>query len=233
MEGLWYPDNCHVCQQGNTSRGRKRSAFLSQRRAPPTAPSRSSSSAEPEYGSDAPPVKRDGTPTRRGTFPSKTSEITGQEDELDQQQQYSQQEQQERDANQESSEFYDEEGYWEKQEPPDVIELGQAGWTLLHSMAASYPRQPSADHRARMRTFLSLFPHLYPCQFCAKDFEGILSDMPPDVESRESLSQWMCRAHNRVNQKLDKPLFPCDRVLERWLHTPVNNNRKKEEEDVS
>lgn len=127
----------------------------------------------------------------------------------------------------EQQDFYDEEGYWDKQEAPDVIELGQAGWTLLHSMAAHYPRRPSAEHKARMRTFLSLLPHLYPCRICAKDFDGILRETPPDVESRESLSLWMCRAHNHVNQQLGKPLFPCERVLERWL--PPSGTAKEEE----
>lgn len=135
------------------------------------------------------------------------------------------------DASNESdaTECYDSEGYWEKQDAPDVIELGQAGWTLLHSMAAYYPPKPSRQHQERMRSFLSLFPHLYPCKVCAKDFEETMDEIPPELESRDALSDWMCRAHNRVNQQLGKPLFPCERVRERW--GPSNAFHTKEQDD--
>jgi FAD-linked sulfhydryl oxidase len=126
------------------------------------------------------------------------------------------------------AECYDGEGYWEKQDAPDIIELGQAGWTLLHSVAAYYPPNPSRQHQERMRSFLSLFPHLYPCKVCAKDFEETMEEIPPELESRDALSDWMCRAHNRVNRQLGKPLFPCERVRERWGPIVL---RKGEEQD--
>ena len=38
------------------------------------------------------------------------------------------------------------------------------------------------------------------------------------TQSREQLSLWLCEQHNKVNEKLGKPLFQCDiNVLdERW-----------------
>jgi FAD-linked sulfhydryl oxidase len=44
-----------------------------------------------------------------------------------------------------------------------------------------------------------------------------LKQEPPQTESRHRLSQWMCRLHNKVNQKLGKPLFDCNTVDQRWL----------------
>jgi len=115
-----------------------------------------------------------------------------------------------------SNSSFDEEGYWEKVEPPDIIELGQAGWTVLHSTAARYPTKPSPEQQEEMKGFISSFTHFYPCKNCADHFSATLREMPPEVESREALTTWLCQAHNRVNEHLGKPLFPCERVFERW-----------------
>jgi FAD-linked sulfhydryl oxidase len=38
----------------------------------------------------------------------------------------------------------------------------------------------------------------------------------PRVSSRQEFGQWLCEAHNEVNQKLGKELFDCSKVDERW-----------------
>ena len=58
----------------------------------------------------------------------------------------------------------------EERGPPTKQELGQAGWTLLHTMAANYPDQPTAAQRARIEAFLHALGHLYPCPDCAAHF---------------------------------------------------------------
>jgi hypothetical protein len=35
-------------------------------------------------------------------------------------------------------------------QPPDVEELGRSTWTLLHSMAATYPEKADAEHQANI-----------------------------------------------------------------------------------
>ena len=37
---------------------------------------------------------------------------------------------------------------WEERGPPTKAELGQAGWTLLHTLAANYPEPPTPEERA-------------------------------------------------------------------------------------
>lgn len=44
-----------------------------------------------------------------------------------------------------------------------------------------------------------------------------LGNSPPAVESRQEFSQWMCRLHNEVNQRLGKKMFDCSKVDQRWL----------------
>lgn len=103
-----------------------------------------------------------------------------------------------------------------KQCPVDKDELGQATWKFLHTMSVSYPERPSQQEQNDMTEFLRLFAKVYPCEPCAEDFQKDMATHPPTVHSGEALATWLCHAHNRVNEKLDKKQFDCSRVFERW-----------------
>lgn len=100
--------------------------------------------------------------------------------------------------------------------PVDRQTLGRNTWSLLHTIAAKYPRRPSNEEKTRMKQFIHLFSELYPCDYCAQEFRKDLSKMPPQLESREALSLWFCKIHNEVNERLNKPQFDCSKVDERW-----------------
>jgi mitochondrial FAD-linked sulfhydryl oxidase len=100
--------------------------------------------------------------------------------------------------------------------PPDVEALGRSTWTLLHSIAASYPLAPSAREQGDLRTFVGALGRLYPCWVCAEDFQRHLAAAPARVGSRDEFGRWLCDAHNAVNAKLGKPRFDCARWEERW-----------------
>ncbi|KAL6053916.1 Flavin-linked sulfhydryl oxidase of the mitochondrial IMS [Balamuthia mandrillaris] len=139
-------------------------------------------------------------------------------------------EQRQRDYEQDQPEEVDTQlEFWEMEDPPDVVDLGRAGWTLLHTTAAYYPDRPTPEQQAAVRELLRSLSKLYPCRICAEDLQRIMQKMPPQVESRQALSQWMCRAHNDVNRQLGKPLFPCERVDERW-RVPLSAEEGKEKE---
>ncbi|XP_050426482.1 FAD-linked sulfhydryl oxidase ALR [Adelges cooleyi] len=100
--------------------------------------------------------------------------------------------------------------------PLDKEELGRSTWNLLHTIAATYPNNPSAKNKSDIQQFLVLLSRVYPCEICADDFAEILVHCPPKTDSQESLSQWVCEVHNMVNRKLGKPQFDCTKVMERW-----------------
>nr|XP_032834535.1 FAD-linked sulfhydryl oxidase ALR isoform X2 [Petromyzon marinus] len=58
--------------------------------------------------------------------------------------------------------------------PADREELGRSTWTFLHTMAAYYPEQPSAQQRRDMGELVRLFSRFYPCEDCAKDMRESL-----------------------------------------------------------
>ncbi|CAG2058530.1 unnamed protein product [Timema podura] len=87
--------------------------------------------------------------------------------------------------------------------PLDKDELGRKTWSFLHTMAAYYPEKPSLYQENDVKQFFSTFSRL-------------LKVSPPATKSQEELSQWLCKIHNSVNERLGKSLFDCSRVNERW-----------------
>ncbi|KAJ2850105.1 Flavin-linked sulfhydryl oxidase of the mitochondrial IMS [Coemansia brasiliensis] len=104
--------------------------------------------------------------------------------------------------------------------PPDSQVLGRATWTFLHTMAAYYPEKADPRQQEMMRSLLGSFSHFYPCGRCATHLREEMRSHPPPVETRYSLSQWLCRTHNKVNELLGKPEFDCAKVDERWRDGP-------------
>merc|ERR1711939_1040602 len=102
--------------------------------------------------------------------------------------------------------------------PPDVEELGRSSWTLLHSMAATYPTNAPRETQSIMQQFISTFSTLYPCWVCAEDFRAWMATPgnEPKVQGQDDLGMWMCQAHNAVNVKLGKPEFNCSLWKQRW-----------------
>ncbi|XP_066250128.1 FAD-linked sulfhydryl oxidase ALR [Euwallacea similis] len=100
--------------------------------------------------------------------------------------------------------------------PLDKDELGNKSWGFLHTMAARYPEKPTQSQKCDMNTFFNVFAKFYPCQHCAEDLREELKVDPPNVDSQEELSQWLCRLHNKVNIKVGKEVFDCSKVKERW-----------------
>ncbi|KAK2152804.1 hypothetical protein LSH36_317g02042 [Paralvinella palmiformis] len=100
--------------------------------------------------------------------------------------------------------------------PLDREELGRNTWSFVHTMAAYYPEKPSTEQQQDMKQFIHLFAKLFPCDDCSRDLLTRISQELPDTSSRQALSQWWCRRHNEVNEKLGKSKYDCSLVDQRW-----------------
>lgn len=106
--------------------------------------------------------------------------------------------------------------------PADVEALGRSTWTMLHTLTANYPAEPSPARQDQTKSFISLFSNLYPCSHCADDFRDWMKQRgnEPRVGNRDEFGVWMCEAHNAVNEKLGKEKFDCNFWKERWADGP-------------
>jgi len=88
-------------------------------------------------------------------------------------------------------------------------DLGRATWKLLHTVTIRYPEHPTDDEREALKSYFYLTSRLYPCGECAEEFQQLLELYPPQTSSRLSASAWLCFIHNKVNERLEKPIFDC------------------------
>lgn len=101
--------------------------------------------------------------------------------------------------------------------PPDVNEIGNGTWTLLHTMSVYLPESKlSETQKSDAKTFMSILSRNYPCSHCAEDLRRDLKEIPPKVETGKDFAEWMCQLHNKVNVKLGKKVFDCSQVYQRW-----------------
>ncbi len=101
--------------------------------------------------------------------------------------------------------------------PPDVNEIGRGSWTLLHTMSVYMPESKlSEKQQTDLKGFIGTLSRFYPCNHCAADMRNDIKADPPEVGTGRDFAQWLCRLHNKVNVKLGKPEFDCNKVYERW-----------------
>ncbi|XP_049624057.1 FAD-linked sulfhydryl oxidase ALR [Suncus etruscus] len=100
--------------------------------------------------------------------------------------------------------------------PADRQDLGRHSWAVLHTLAAYFPDAPTREQQQDMAQLIRLFSKFYPCDECAEDIQKRIYRNQPDTRSRAHFTQWLCRLHNEVNQRLGKPEFDCSQVDERW-----------------
>ncbi|OTA97848.1 hypothetical protein M434DRAFT_391469 [Hypoxylon sp. CO27-5] len=91
-------------------------------------------------------------------------------------------------------------------------ELGRSTWKFFHTMMARFPEKPTEEDSLALKTFIQLFARLYPCGDCARHFQKLLTQYPPQVSSRNAAAGWACFVHNQVNERLKKPLFDCNNI---------------------
>ena len=89
---------------------------------------------------------------------------------------------------------------------------GPGAWLFLHSVTFAYPTNPSDVDKREMTRFFSSVGRWLPCAKCRNHFQNALKTSPPNVDSRESLSRWLCDVHNEVNARLGKPTLSYEKA---------------------
>ena len=87
------------------------------------------------------------------------------------------------------------------------MDWGPAGWKFLHSLTFAYPNSPTLEQQRSADLFFSSMANLLPCDACQEHYREEIARHPADTRSQATLSAWLVDLHNRVNARLNKPIF--------------------------
>ncbi|MES1919898.1 Flavin-linked sulfhydryl oxidase of the mitochondrial IMS [Bonamia ostreae] len=102
------------------------------------------------------------------------------------------------------------EAYQNSNGPLNRAEIGRATWAFMHTTAAFYPNKPKKVFQKEMKMLMYLLVKHYPCSYCSDMTMTEMAHNPPRTGSRNDFAKWVCEIHNEVNDRLGKPVFPCD-----------------------
>ena len=78
---------------------------------------------------------------------------------------------------------------------------------------------------------LTALPDLLPCEDCGNHFRAFMEtvNLEEACDSRDNLSNLMCQAHNKVNDRTGKAIFPCEAAIARYATSALCAASEKED----
>jgi hypothetical protein len=113
---------------------------------------------------------------------------------------------------------------------------GPLGWMTLHSISVCYPTEPTLDDKSVLDQFMQGFAMSISCPICNDHFSKMFNDykkfVPTWNNSRQDLFVAVCRMHNIVNSRNNKPtpktVGECLDMLQNAIkYSPPHEFRKK------
>lgn len=92
---------------------------------------------------------------------------------------------------------------------------GPDAWTFIHSVALTYPVDPTMTQKEGYRKFFTSLVDVLPCSICGKNYERHLVKHPLEqaLKSRTTLFRWSVDMHNEVNLLNGKKIVSYDEAL--------------------
>lgn len=102
------------------------------------------------------------------------------------------------------------------------VEWGPYLWYYLHTIAANYPKNPSAKQREGMKKWLCSLKWTIPCKNCSVHYGGYINKHRPHLDyicnSRENLFEFLHDIHNKVNKRTNKPEMSLDEAKKQYSY---------------
>lgn len=90
--------------------------------------------------------------------------------------------------------------------PPNI--WGPNLWGTLHLLCLTGTITPN---------FVQEFTSAIPCSMCSGHFSQLVSENPlPETQDPSVLFEWSVLLHNKVNEKLGKPIISVDQAMRHW-----------------
>ena len=104
---------------------------------------------------------------------------------------------------------------------------GSHAWIFLHSIAYSYPENPSEIEKNAIINFLLSLQHILPCKTCSELYKKDMKTMKFNIKTaslnKNNLVLWINEMHNKVNKNLGK---------KEWTDKQYENYYNKNEESI-
>jgi mitochondrial FAD-linked sulfhydryl oxidase len=89
-------------------------------------------------------------------------------------------------------------------------------WEVMHTFSFAYPISPSNTQKQSAINFFSSIGHLIPCSHCSQHCLDYTKQNPPQVQTKQSLVNWVYNFHNKVNQRLGKATYSKEKLNEKY-----------------
>jgi hypothetical protein len=101
-------------------------------------------------------------------------------------------------------------------------------WFFLHTVAMTYPHHPNAVTKKKYYEFIQNLPIFIPVEAISKEFEKFIDLYPitPYLDNRDSFVRWMHFAHNKINEKLEKPQITLNEFFVQYYNEYKSQNEK-------
>ena len=83
---------------------------------------------------------------------------------------------------------------------------GKHAWIFLHSIALSYPINPTDKEKNEYKDFYYSLRNVLPCETCATHFTQNIKNHPIDLTGPHELFSWVVKIQNEVQKILKQPL---------------------------
>jgi hypothetical protein len=92
----------------------------------------------------------------------------------------------------------------------------------------TYPHHPNAVTKKKYYEFVQNLPLFIPVEAISKEFEKFIDLYPitPYLDNRESFIRWMHFAHNKINDKLEKPQITLNDFFVQYYNEYKSQNEK-------
>jgi hypothetical protein len=82
-------------------------------------------------------------------------------------------------------------------------------WFFLHTLAMTYPHHPNTITKKKYYEFIQNLPLFLPVENISGEFSKLIEKYPitPYLDDRDSFVRWMHFIHNKINEKLEKPVI--------------------------
>ena len=82
-------------------------------------------------------------------------------------------------------------------------------WFFLHTIALSYPKYPNAITKKKYYELIQNMSLFIPVESISTEFSKLIDMYPvaPYLDNKDSFIRWTHFIHNKINEKLEKPII--------------------------